>query len=49
VVDFADMSEQMGYVVYLPFFVALCVFVSTLLYVFIERPVILWSKKRYQS
>ena len=47
VVDFADMSERMGYVVYLPFFVVLCVFVSTLLYVFVERPFIVWSKKKY--
>lgn len=45
--DYTAMSEQLGYVLYLPFFIALSVFVATLLYVFIEKPVIDWSKRKY--
>ena len=47
--DLAAMSERAGYLVYFPFFMGLCVCVSTLLYIFIERPVIVWSKKKYSG
>ncbi len=48
-VDFEVMSEQVGYMIYLPFFVVISVFVATVLYVFIEKPFIDWSKKKYSS
>ncbi len=46
-VDFEAMSEGWSYVIYLPVFMALCVFVATGLYVFIEKPFIDWSKRKY--
>ncbi|MEZ5813212.1 MAG: acyltransferase [Alphaproteobacteria bacterium] len=46
-VDLDALSEGVAYVFYLPVFMALCVFVSTALYVFIEKPFINWSKKKF--
>ena len=46
-IDFQVLSGQTGYMIYLPFFLALCVFVSTLLYILVEKPFIDWSKKKF--
>lgn len=45
--DYMVMDERLGYVLYLPFFLVLSVFVATALYVFVEKPVIDWSKRRF--
>ncbi len=46
VIVFEAFSDQLGYVLFLPFFLALSVFASTLMYVFIEKPFIDWSHKK---
>lgn len=42
-VDFSDVSLQMMFLIYMPFYLLLSVMVATLSYVMIERPFINWS------
>lgn len=44
-----DLSSKASYVISLPIFFMLSVALATLLYVFVEKPIIDWSKKHYQS
>ncbi len=45
VVDITGLSDQISYLIYMPFFLSLSVLSATLLYVCVERPCIAWSKK----
>ncbi len=44
-VDFSEMSVQMMFVAYMPFFLGMSVLVATLSYVAVERPFINWSHR----
>lgn len=42
-----EMGSVWRYAVYLPLFLLMSGVVATVLYVFVERPIILWSKQKY--